>query len=1858
MKRRITFLLAALLLLSGLSWAQQITWSAADQGYENGVVIESVDFNDYVAGEFFKGTNNNAPKYYTTGAAIRCYGGNYFTITSDYVLTEISFGFASGEGSNAITSNVGTYEDGTWTGSANEVTFTISGTSGHRRFATFTITYDEGGNPAPSITANNVEIAYDATEGAIEYTITNGVEGGVLSAATEAEWLTIGIVGETVPFTCSVNPDGERTATVTLTYTYDTDQTVTKNVTVTQANNPNAPGTENNPYTVAQARAAIDAGTGTQGVYATGIVSAIPTAYNPTYSNVTFNMVDEEGDEVFLQAYRCGGDEAANVAIGDVVVVYGNLIKYNTTYEFAQGCQVVSLEHPVVTEPSITVNPSSVNVDADEHEGTLALAYQNLTITEMGDFDIQYYDAEGTELEEGPEWIEVLVAEQDPTIGEGYVVSYYMIANDGEARSAYLKVYAMDAESNLVYSNPITINQEAYVAPTYAALPFEFNGGKADIENTDGLYQEGLGSDYGSAPKLKFDGTGDYLLLQFNERPDTLTFIIKGNSFSGGTFTVQTSEDGETYDDLAEYTELGATQSEKFAINSDVRYIKWVYTNKSNGNVGLGNITLSKPEEAPAVVTVSPDMVTVPYTGGTDEFTVITENINNQYGAQIRFYDPANPENEIDAPEWIANYITYNYEMITLGYDIPASDSYEARTACFKYAIMCNSTLVFSNLITITQEGPAITIDPTLYIVDEIGYFGSIDVDYNFNETNPAIQLYDANGEEVGPEYYEDWISINVDYEDNTVVNYSYEDNNNSEPRYAYFKVYAGIQGMQSGESVYSDLITIKQTGSTSSTGTIYFGNATGSTNINSASVTGDDNLGNTWTITTEGTTSFTPNTNYSQVGSSNKPASSITFTTTLPQEANITAFSAKFGGFSGTQGNISLKVDGEEVGLGSLNGTTDITVESAQWVSGTTLTVTVTDIAKGVKCYYISYTYALYPSITVDADQIEVADTGKDDYVAVSYRLLDINDASDFGIQFYNAEGEALGAEYEPDWITLEVTTQPEMEGYFVHYTINENLGAARTAYFSLYAMDDEEPVYSNLVTVSQAKYELPAAELPFEFDGGRADIETTIGLFQEGLDSDYGSSPKLKFNTTGDWVLLHFNERPDTLAFYIKGNSFSGSTFKVQTSEDGETYIDLKTYTDDNIITGTIQDEEFTNLDENIRYIKWIYTEKVSGNVALGNIRLAKYTEPVLVASITVTPDEVNVDAAEHDGTLDIAFENLTITSMEDFDIQYYDVEGQETEEPAWIEVLVAKQDSNIGEGYVVSYSMLENEGEARTAYFKVFAINGEEFVYSNLVTVNQEAYVAPSSDENYVLFSGDLVEGDYVIYYNGYAMKNVVENSRLSYSTVTPTEDVITNPASDIVWHIAPYGEYWTIYNAELDQFAASTGAKNKAQLMESGSDDKALWTVTDSEGTYEFVNKKNSDNNVNANLRNNGEYGFACYASTTGGALSLYKCSTPVSTFTKEITGYGDNEGGYYLIASPVVATAPSADNGFLTNAYDLYKFDQTKVGEEWYNYETNAFNLTAGKGYLYASQESTTLTFMGIPYSGDGIIQLSFDADHTWGDENYYWNLVGNPFGDTAYIDRPFYAMNETGTEIMSTASQGAVAAMQGVFVLATEDGETLTFTTEEAPEAAANVTLNLSQNRGAVIDRTIVRFGEGRQLPKFQLNTESTKLYIPQGNNDYAVVRSAAYGEMPVNFKAQNNGTYTISVNAENAEANYLHLIDNMTGNDIDLLATPSYSFEAKTTDYASRFRLVFNITGVEENTNSTEPFAFFNGSEWVISNIGKATLQMVDLTGRILSSESISGNATVSTANLSTGIYLMRLVNGENVKTQKIVVK
>ena len=169
----------------------------------------------------------------------------------------------------------------------------------------------------------------------------------------------------------------------------------------------------------------------------------------------------------------------------------------------------------------------------------------------------------------------------------GDKVTFTTTANEGNTdRTATFTLTYTGAQNKTV-----TVTQ-GHLEVDYATLPFSYDGnGTGTLPS--GLTVSGTGT-YDSSPKIKFDGTGDYMILKIGETPGKLSFNIKGNSFSGGTFKVQTSADGESYTDLQAYTSLSNTQSESFNLSGDVRYIKWIYTTKSSGNVALGNINLTK----------------------------------------------------------------------------------------------------------------------------------------------------------------------------------------------------------------------------------------------------------------------------------------------------------------------------------------------------------------------------------------------------------------------------------------------------------------------------------------------------------------------------------------------------------------------------------------------------------------------------------------------------------------------------------------------------------------------------------------------------------------------------------------------------------------------------------------------------------------------------------------------------------------------------------------------------------------------------------------------------------------------------------------------------------------------------------------------------------------------------------------------------------------------------------------------------------------------------------------------------------------------------------------------------------------
>lgn len=369
------------------------------QGFENEENVETITgTNGSVT--FAKATGTNAPKWYDNGTAVRIYTNNTITITAEEgkKIESVEFSITSG---SMIANNFnveGDYSNSIFTLSspANSIVYT---TSSNFRLDKIKINLSSDTREEAGLSYSAEK--YTATiDGQNEFpTLSNPNELAVSYESTNEDVATIdesGIVTIVAAGTTTISATSEETDTYlagTASYT----------LTVTDPSAPEA-GTEDNPYTVEQARAAIDAGTGVTGVYATGIVSEIVTPYSSEYGNITYNIsADGTTTADQLQAYRGKSYNGENftseddIQVGDVVVIYGNLKKYKDTYEFDANNQLVSLERQAQAKYYVAGDWTNWQNDMVKMTKTGASEYtlSGQTVSNGQQFKIVKVDADG-----------------------------------------------------------------------------------------------------------------------------------------------------------------------------------------------------------------------------------------------------------------------------------------------------------------------------------------------------------------------------------------------------------------------------------------------------------------------------------------------------------------------------------------------------------------------------------------------------------------------------------------------------------------------------------------------------------------------------------------------------------------------------------------------------------------------------------------------------------------------------------------------------------------------------------------------------------------------------------------------------------------------------------------------------------------------------------------------------------------------------------------------------------------------------------------------------------------------------------------------------------------------------------------------------------------------------------------------------------------------------------------------------------------------------------------------------------------------------------------------------------------------
>lgn len=907
--------------------------------------------------------------------------------------------------------------------------------------------------------------------------------------------------------------------------------------------------------------------------------------------------------------------------------------------------------------------------------------------------------------------------------------------------------------------------------------------------------------------------------------------------------------------------------------------------------------------------------------------------------------------------------------------------------------------------------------------------------------------------------------------------------------------------------------------------------------------------------------------------------------------------------------------------------------------------------------------------------------------------------------------------------------------------------------------------PAYAVTVTVTFTELH-DYATIPFSYDGNGSPNPVPTGMTFNSI-GNYDNSPKMKFDNQGDYVIIYYHGEANKLSYTVKNNSFSGGQFDVLESVNGIDYTTVHSYSGSTLV-GTMN--ESYQINTSSKYIKFIYTTKSSGNVALGKINIKQIAtptdswqlneEPIVAHTVTIgesntfptfvtnsdgaktytstntgvatinsttgeitlmsagnttikcaTAETANYLASEKSYTLTVnAGANYTVT---------YHVNGVTSSSEVPAGNLDLSAPLNIPSGYTyVGWTDTEIVGVSSEAtYFTSYNVTVDVHLYAVFSMERYDKMASVPTAGTYVIAS--KIENVYKVFAGQDGNNSYGRAVDVNEITPTNVENHVVDITSTGNGYSIKYGNIylgWTSGNS-LDFDTDFTANDNE-------------WTFAMNDGNVDVISKNDDTRKLKWNANSPR---FACYTSaqtpvmlfkkvlvlcttvspapipvdgngemtgnTTIPSGAAYTITTPVTvpegititvngtlgndnpanliiedggqvivnntsvqaTFKKSVSHSASKDAAnWYTISSPVNNIAPGSVTNLIQATpanYDLYYYDEATT--TWFNHKAAGHavaNMTNGKGYLYWNTDGDELSFPGELNSG--TVEIAVTKTGT-GDLAGF-NLIGNPYSHNIYkgdgtaipnsiLSAGYYTLSNAGAWTAGTDNTTAIKPGQGILVKATAAG-TVTMTNTTANGAKRNNEfIKFMIANSQYEDVAYALFNDEEGLNKINhRNASIPMLYIPQDGQNYAIATmSEETQSFNLNFKAMTTGQYTLSFKAE-GNYDYLHVIDRLTGEDIDMLLDGEYSFIASPSDNDARFivKLGYNTNNSAEN----DIFAYQNGSDIIVN--GEGELQVFDVTGRMVATQHVNGVQTVNVP--SQGVFIFKL----NEKTQKIVVR
>ena len=320
----------------------------------------------------------------------------------------------------------------------------------------------------------------------------------------------------------------------------------------------------------------------------------------------------------------------------------------------------------------------------------------------------------------------------------------------------------------------------------------------------------------------------------------------------------------------------------------------------------------------------------------------------------------------------------------------------------------------------------------------------------------------------------------------------------------------------------------------------------------------------------------------------------------------------------------------------------------------------------------------------------------------------------------------------------------------------------------------------------------------------------------------------------------------------------------------------------------------------------------------------------------------------------------------------------------------------------------------------------------------------------------------------------------------------------------------------------------------------------------------------------------------------------------------------------------------------------------------------------GRGYLASYETASTVEFAGVL---SNETSYTFNEVNTFNEEDHFANfyLLGNPFAFNMDWNDVSVSANDLadGYAVVTLdggynyAVDGEIKVGDGFFVKVTGAEPSLSYYKEmdngmgmRSRRTEKNSYINLVASNRTGSDNVIINLtgNDEEGFAKLEnFNKDIAEIYVKGEGKRYGILNyEKDVEEVEVYFDAKRMGEYTISAVTE-GEFQSVILVDRQTGIETDL-TTDSYKFQATSIDSPDRFVIKLNNEAANDN------FVYQSGDELIVN--AKGMVQIIDVMGRVAySSDIVNDNHRINVSTFNNAAYIVRVMNSNEVKTQKIVI-